>query len=215
MTHQSSPIHLFLSSRSLHVPPEATQSAWAAECSPPPTMIVSCVSIWVSLVFLSIPPLRQRWPVTTDFHYSELTITQASKEHSGNYTCVPSNSQPASVVVHIFKGDNPAAMYHEHRSSSTIPYRDRSTMAWFLAPLLLLLVRCWQLTALTTTANRSRPACDPIYWPPGDCSEPGNCKPHRSSAPLSASDRALRQSNGVPRAATNSSFRMVLAFHGK
>ncbi|XP_070491160.1 uncharacterized protein [Chironomus tepperi] len=50
-----------------------------------------------------------------DFHYSELTILHTTKNHSGNYTCVPSNSQPASVVVHIFKGDV-AAMYHEHRS---------------------------------------------------------------------------------------------------
>ncbi|XP_050074647.1 uncharacterized protein LOC126562242 [Anopheles maculipalpis] len=75
-----------------------------------------------------------------DFHYSELTISQASKEHSGNYTCVPSNSQPASVVVHIFKGDNPAAMYHEHRSSSTIPYRDRLEMLRLLGFLMVLLV---------------------------------------------------------------------------
>ncbi|XP_055608088.1 uncharacterized protein LOC129755561 [Uranotaenia lowii] len=59
-----------------------------------------------------------------DFHYSELTINHATKERSGNYTCVPSNSQPASVVVHIFKGDHPAAMYHEHRSSSPISCRD-------------------------------------------------------------------------------------------
>jgi hypothetical protein len=41
----------------------------------------------------------------TDFHYSELTILHTTKNHSGNYTCVPSNSQPASVVVHIFKGE--------------------------------------------------------------------------------------------------------------
>lgn len=67
-----------------------------------------------------------------DFHYSELSINHAGKEHSGNYTCVPSNSQPASVVVHIFKGDHPAAMYHEHRSSSTIPYRDLRLYAWVL-----------------------------------------------------------------------------------
>lgn len=40
-----------------------------------------------------------------DFHYSELTILHTTKNHSGNYTCVPSNSQPASVVVHIFKGE--------------------------------------------------------------------------------------------------------------
>lgn len=58
-----------------------------------------------------------------DFHYSELTILHATKNHSGNYSCVPSNSQPASVVVHIFKGDV-AAMYHEHRSgcSSNFPF---------------------------------------------------------------------------------------------
>lgn len=43
--------------------------------------------------------------VFADFHYSELTILHATKNHSGNYTCVPSNSQPASVVVHIFKGE--------------------------------------------------------------------------------------------------------------
>uniref|UniRef100_A0A336M9X6 CSON014215 protein n=1 Tax=Culicoides sonorensis TaxID=179676 RepID=A0A336M9X6_CULSO len=38
-----------------------------------------------------------------DFHNSELTILHANKEHSGNYTCVPQNSQPASTIVHIFK----------------------------------------------------------------------------------------------------------------
>ncbi|XP_038115818.1 uncharacterized protein LOC6030950 isoform X1 [Culex quinquefasciatus] len=58
-----------------------------------------------------------------DYHYSELIINHASKEHSGNYTCVPSNSQPASVVVHIFKGDHPAAMYHEHRSAAIDPHQ--------------------------------------------------------------------------------------------
>ncbi|XP_053686475.1 uncharacterized protein LOC128736015 [Sabethes cyaneus] len=67
-----------------------------------------------------------------DFHYSELTINHATKDHSGNYTCVPSNSQPASVVVHIFKGDHPAAMYHEHRSSSVTPYRDKMLFNWVL-----------------------------------------------------------------------------------
>uniref|UniRef100_A0A182SE97 Ig-like domain-containing protein n=1 Tax=Anopheles maculatus TaxID=74869 RepID=A0A182SE97_9DIPT len=97
--------------------------------------------------------------VRTDFHYSELTISQASKEHSGNYTCVPSNSQPASVVVHIFKGDNPAAMYHEHRSSSTIPYRDRSEMLRLLGFLmvLLLVVRYWRETDLTVDGTAVRP----------------------------------------------------------
>ncbi|XP_058458635.1 uncharacterized protein LOC131435115 isoform X1 [Malaya genurostris] len=72
-----------------------------------------------------------------DFHYSELTINHATKERSGNYTCVPSNSQPASVVVHIFKGDHPAAMYHEHRSSSAIPYRDKRLFEFVLCIIVL------------------------------------------------------------------------------
>lgn len=39
-----------------------------------------------------------------DYHYAELTILRTNREHSGNYTCVASNAQPASVIVHIFKG---------------------------------------------------------------------------------------------------------------
>lgn len=41
----------------------------------------------------------------SDYHYSELTIQRTNREHSGNYTCVPSNAQPAFVLVHIFKGE--------------------------------------------------------------------------------------------------------------
>ncbi|XP_037050920.1 uncharacterized protein LOC119084880 isoform X2 [Bradysia coprophila] len=59
-----------------------------------------------------------------DYHYSELTIHRTRKEHSGNYTCVPSNAQPASVLVQIFKGDNPAAMYHDHRGSAHKSYQN-------------------------------------------------------------------------------------------
>ncbi|KNC32044.1 hypothetical protein FF38_14540 [Lucilia cuprina] len=40
-----------------------------------------------------------------DFQSSELTISRTRREHSGNYTCVASNTQPASVLVHIFKGN--------------------------------------------------------------------------------------------------------------
>ncbi|XP_046809989.1 zwei Ig domain protein zig-8-like [Lucilia cuprina] len=41
-----------------------------------------------------------------DFQSSELTISRTRREHSGNYTCVASNTQPASVLVHIFKEIN-------------------------------------------------------------------------------------------------------------
>ncbi|KAI4466574.1 defective proboscis extension response dpr -related [Holotrichia oblita] len=35
---------------------------------------------------------------------STLTITSAATRHSGNYSCVPSNAQPASTYVHILNG---------------------------------------------------------------------------------------------------------------
>lgn len=35
---------------------------------------------------------------------STLLINSASPEHSGNYSCVPSNAQPASTYVHILNG---------------------------------------------------------------------------------------------------------------
>ncbi|GAB0092141.1 Zwei Ig domain protein zig-8 [Sergentomyia squamirostris] len=63
-----------------------------------------------------------------DYNYSELTIMRATKHHSGNYSCVPSNAQPASVTVHIFKGDNPAAMHHDHVNGS--PARLQITQKW-------------------------------------------------------------------------------------
>ncbi|CRL03708.1 CLUMA_CG016581, isoform A, partial [Clunio marinus] len=99
-----------------------------------------------------------------DSHYSELTILHTTKNHSGNYTCVPSNSQPASVIVHIFKGlckqesveivrgiiqnkhlfskyslalyfpGDVAAMYHEHRSGSSTMFLLNNRI---LSPLLL------------------------------------------------------------------------------
>lgn len=49
----------------------------------------------------------------SDFHYSELTILRTNKEHSGNYTCVASNAQPAFVLVHIFKGKMGYRIYVE------------------------------------------------------------------------------------------------------
>ncbi|CAF4956726.1 unnamed protein product [Pieris macdunnoughi] len=50
--------------------------------------------------------------VTTDTEQrlSDLLIPAASVSHAGNYTCVPNNAVPASIYVHIFNGENPAAM---------------------------------------------------------------------------------------------------------
>lgn len=35
---------------------------------------------------------------------SSLVIAAAARDHSGNYSCVPNNAQPASTVVHILNG---------------------------------------------------------------------------------------------------------------
>ncbi|XP_046966843.1 hemicentin-2-like isoform X2 [Vanessa cardui] len=41
---------------------------------------------------------------------SRLLIARASPRDSGNYTCAPSSSDSASVVVHVLNGERPAAM---------------------------------------------------------------------------------------------------------
>ncbi|XP_053594948.1 lachesin-like isoform X3 [Microplitis mediator] len=43
---------------------------------------------------------------------SKLLVTQARSTDSGNYTCIPSNANPASVMVHVLNGEHPAAMQH-------------------------------------------------------------------------------------------------------
>lgn len=60
--------------------------------------------------------------VSTDLlgRESWLEVPRASDRHSGNYTCEASNAQPARVLVHVFKGDNPAAMQHSMASSPSV-----------------------------------------------------------------------------------------------
>lgn len=60
--------------------------------------------------------------VSTDLSAREswLEIPRASDRHSGNYTCEASNATPAFVTVHIFNGDNPAAMQHSVASSPSV-----------------------------------------------------------------------------------------------
>lgn len=57
--------------------------------------------------------------VTSDLpnKHSALYIERASRAHSGNYTCAPSNAFPANTVIHILNGENPAAMQHGHGRS--------------------------------------------------------------------------------------------------
>lgn len=46
--------------------------------------------------------------VTSDLpnKHSALYIERASRAHSGNYTCAPSNAFPANTVIHILNGRN-------------------------------------------------------------------------------------------------------------
>nr|XP_031845831.1 uncharacterized protein LOC116432723 [Nomia melanderi] len=60
--------------------------------------------------------------VSTDLigRESWLEVPRASDRHSGNYTCEASKASKARVLVHVFKGDNPAAMQHSIASSPSV-----------------------------------------------------------------------------------------------
>ncbi|XP_017076129.2 uncharacterized protein LOC108111237 [Drosophila eugracilis] len=47
---------------------------------------------------------------------SVLTVKQVNFRHAGNYTCAPSNARPASITVHVLRGEKTAAMQHANRS---------------------------------------------------------------------------------------------------
>lgn len=51
---------------------------------------------------------------------SRLVIAKAVASDSGNYTCAPSSSDGASVVVHVLNGEHPAAMQHGNSSSGAV-----------------------------------------------------------------------------------------------
>ncbi|ALC45810.1 dpr4, partial [Drosophila busckii] len=51
---------------------------------------------------------------------SKLLIAKATPADSGNYTCSPSSSDSASVVVHVINGEHPAAMQHGNSSANCL-----------------------------------------------------------------------------------------------
>lgn len=68
---------------------------------------------------------------------SRLLISRALPTDSGNYTCSPSSSDAASVLVHVLNGEQPAAMQHGNNSSTGI--------CWTIDLLLIVFLQCFIL----------------------------------------------------------------------
>lgn len=66
---------------------------------------------------------------------SRLLISRALPTDSGNYTCSPSSSDAASVLVHVLSGEQPAAMQRGSNNNG-IHY-------WTVDFLLLTLLQCF------------------------------------------------------------------------
>ncbi|XP_046599594.1 protein sax-3 isoform X3 [Neodiprion pinetum] len=72
----------------------------------------------VAIVDFDSPSVHHRGGVSLETEKTEsgttskLLVTQARLSDSGNYTCIPSNANPASVMVHVLNGEHPAAMQH-------------------------------------------------------------------------------------------------------
>ncbi|XP_064106579.1 uncharacterized protein LOC135215611 isoform X2 [Macrobrachium nipponense] len=85
--------------------------------------------------------------VESDDHTSVLMVTRASRHHSGNYTCAPSNTKPASILVHVLN-EHPAAMQHGEASGLVKP-----------PPLVLIIVM-----ALLTQILFTMPSTSMWHW---------------------------------------------------
>ncbi|XP_076038150.1 limbic system-associated membrane protein-like [Oratosquilla oratoria] len=51
--------------------------------------------------------------VKTTRDVSTLYLNSVTREDAGNYTCVPSNARPSSVLVHVVQKENPAGLQQE------------------------------------------------------------------------------------------------------
>lgn len=78
---------------------------------------------------------------------SKLVIAKAHPSDSGNYSCVPSNAEPAHIAVHVLNnGGESAAMQHDKRDAEILEnstfssYPPANRVAKFF-PLLVLLLQ--------------------------------------------------------------------------
>ncbi|XP_050698832.1 cell adhesion molecule 1-like [Eriocheir sinensis] len=64
---------------------------------------------------------------------SRLFLTRATKQDSGNYTCAPTEAQPSTVLVHVVRGEESAAV----QTGSSVPARfDERLLCWCVLLLL-------------------------------------------------------------------------------
>ena len=66
---------------------------------------------------------------------SKLLVTKAALTDSGNYTCVPSNANPASVWVHVLNGEFSFNCYYSRFSSKPLFIHYTSNIQTFMGSL--------------------------------------------------------------------------------
>ncbi|XP_063367862.1 limbic system-associated membrane protein-like [Cydia amplana] len=81
---------------------------------------------------------------------SRLLIARAAPHDSGNYTCAPSSSESASVIVHVLSGERPAAM---QSSGSSPPGLNRAILGLATATTVSC-PRLWLVLALPAVASQ-------------------------------------------------------------
>lgn len=88
--------------------------------------------------------------VTTDkiASQSRLLLARADTTDSGNYTCAASGAHPASVLVHVLNGEQPAAMQRDNSANLATP-PSLTSSCHFLFLIIISSYLMWRLSDVT------------------------------------------------------------------
>lgn len=88
--------------------------------------------------------------VTTDkiASQSRLLLARADTRDSGNYTCAASGAHPASVLVHVLNGEQPAAMQRDNSANLATP-PSLTSSCHFLFLIIISSYLMWRLSDVT------------------------------------------------------------------
>jgi len=88
--------------------------------------------------------------VTTDkiASQSRLLLARAGTKDSGNYTCAASGAHPASVLVHVLNGEQPAAMQRDNSANLATP-PSLTSSCHFLFLIIISSYLMWRLSDVT------------------------------------------------------------------